>query len=402
MIEDLDKYQEEKKELDKQLTNSREDINQFTNRLETLQDDLTFEDKESAEKKLKEMQEVKREYDENIKEAEILLQNCKEKYQDLRSKEKNLRANLADKQNSVQKTKAEFFGKLEQYNFDNEEDFSSVLKDEEKIKKWEQDIETYKNQLLITQENQDRLEEITSNKVWQDIDFLQKQKELSTEKCKRAREQGEQYLKLISRNESIFENIQEQLPKYHHYEERFNTLYKLYRTITGQLKGRPKLAFESYILAVYFRDILQKGNRRLAVMTNRQYKFVLREEEQNNQKASGLLIDIIDKHTGRRRGVETLSGGESFMAALSLALGLSDAVQDLVGGIQISTLFVDEGFGGLDTDNSLKQALNSLIMLADNNRLVGIISHVKELKNYIDNRIDVDKFERGSKVKLVY
>ena len=144
-----------------------------------------------------------------------------------------------------------------------------------------------------------------------------------------------------------------------------------------------------------------RANTRLMVMTGGQYELVRRQVSENNRSKSGLELDVIDHYNGTRRSVKSLSGGESFKASLSLALGLSDEIQASAGGIRLDTMFVDEGFGSLD-EESLQQAVRALAGLADGNRLVGIISHVSELKERIDRQIVVTKDRcNGSRVEIV-
>lgn len=159
-----------------------------------------------------------------------------------------------------------------------------------------------------------------------------------------------------------------------------------------------KQSFEAYVQALYFRRVLSLANRRLMKMTDSRYELVVREEATDRRSQFGLDIDVLDNYTGRRRPSETLSGGESFLAALSLALGLSDAVQRMNGGIVIDTLFVDEGFGSLDPE-ALKQAISVLIQLSGGSCLIGIISHVEALKMQIDRKILVRNSSRGSTVE---
>ena len=136
-------------------------------------------------------------------------------------------------------------------------------------------------------------------------------------------------------------------------------------------------------------------------MTGGQYELKRREEARNNRSQSGLELDVIDHYNGSERSVNTLSGGESFKASLALALGLSDEIQSRAGGIRLGTMFVDEGFGSLD-EQSLEQAMQALLALSEGERLVGIISHVGELKNRIDKQIVVTKEKSGgSRVTVV-
>ena len=158
---------------------------------------------------------------------------------------------------------------------------------------------------------------------------------------------------------------------------------------------------ETYVQMTYFNRIIARANTRLMVMTNAQYELVRQSTAENNRSQSGLELDVIDHYNGSRRSVKTLSGGESFKASLSLALGLSVEIQASAGGIRLDTMFVDEGFGSLD-DESLQQAMRALIGLTESNRLVGIISHISELKEKIDKQIVVTKEKSGgSSVKII-
>ena len=163
-------------------------------------------------------------------------------------------------------------------------------------------------------------------------------------------------------------------------------LVELSRTAAGT-QG-VKQSFEAYVQALYFSKVLSYANRRLRRMTDGRYELTVREEAKDRRSHFGLDIDVLDNYTGRRRPSQTLSGGESFLAALSLALGLSDAVQRMNGGVVIDTLFVDEGFGSLDPE-ALKQAVSVLLQLSGGDCLIGIISHVEALKSQIDRKIVV-------------
>ena len=158
---------------------------------------------------------------------------------------------------------------------------------------------------------------------------------------------------------------------------------------------------EPYIQMNHFDRIIARANTRLMIMTDGQYDLVRRKEALTKQGLSGLDLNVIDHYNGSERSVKSLSGGESFKASLALALGLADEIQSSAGGIKLDTMFVDEGFGSLDED-SLAQAMKALTSLADNNRLVGIISHVGELKQRIDKQIIVTKDKSGgSKAEIV-
>ena len=175
----------------------------------------------------------------------------------------------------------------------------------------------------------------------------------------------------------------------------------LSNTANGNISGREKIMLETHIQMTYFDRIIKRANTRFMIMSGGQYELKRRNEAENNRSQSGLELDVIDHYNGTERSVKTLSGGESFKASLSLALGLSDEIQSSAGGIKLDTMFVDEGFGSLD-DESLAQAIKALSSLAEGNRLVGIISHVSELKEKIDKQIVVKKDKSGgSNISIV-
>lgn len=184
-------------------------------------------------------------------------------------------------------------------------------------------------------------------------------------------------------------------------EAKWSWVKALSNTANGNISGKEKVMLETYIQMTYFDRIIARANTRFMVMSGGQYELKRRKEAENNRSQSGLELDVIDHYNGTERSVKTLSGGESFKASLSLALGLSDEIQSSAGGIKLDTMFVDEGFGSLD-DESLDQAMRALQNLTEANRLVGIISHVTELKERIDKQIVVTKEKSGgSKATII-
>ena len=187
-------------------------------------------------------------------------------------------------------------------------------------------------------------------------------------------------------------------------EQEYIWVKSLSDTANGTLSGKRKIELETYVQMSYFDRILRRANLRFLTMSGGQYEFKRQEESDNKKEKSGLELSVIDHYNGTERSVRTLSGGESFQASLSLALGLSEEIQANAGGISLDAMFVDEGFGSLD-EESLNQAMKALQGLAEGRRIVGIISHVSELKERIDRKIIVTKNRGkegiGSSVEII-
>ena len=197
----------------------------------------------------------------------------------------------------------------------------------------------------------------------------------------------------ITANTACRKNIRAKAAELSALEEKQKWMRALSDTANGNVRGKERIMLETYIQTTYFDRIVARANVRLMKMTGGQYELKRRKTPENMRSQSGLELDVVDHYNGTERSVKTLSGGESFKASLALALGLSDEVQ-MSTGIQLDTLFVDEGFGSLDPE-SLNQAYNTLAGLTEGNRLVGIISHVAELKERIDRQILVTKEKTG-------
>ena len=201
-------------------------------------------------------------------------------------------------------------------------------------------------------------------------------------------------------NKKTLDNIRDRMKTIEQAEQRYQLTKAMSDTANGEIPGKDKITLEAYIQTTYFDRVIARANTRLMVMSDGRYEMKRRTEAASRKTQSGLDIDVIDHYNGSERPVNTLSGGESFKASLALALGLSDEVQSAAGGVRLDTMFVDEGFGTLD-DESLRSAVTALVSLSEGNRLVGIISHVSELKERIDKQIVITKSRTGSSVEIV-
>lgn len=189
------------------------------------------------------------------------------------------------------------------------------------------------------------------------------------------------------------------LSAYKDLESRFGQIQELADVASGKVKGQARLSFETYVQSIYFDQIIAAANRRLSQLANGRYELERHKEKDRHRGQVGLDLDVLDHYTGKARSAKSLSGGESFQASLCLALGLADVVQSHAGGVQLETMFIDEGFGSLDQE-ALNAAMNMLSGLSSENKLIGIISHVEDLKNGIDRKIVVTRSPQGSKVSM--
>lgn len=256
-------------------------------------------------------------------------------------------------------------------------------------------------ELAATDATMEELRRLLESAQTVDVEALQRQsQDLTRQRTEESEAQKAVHTRLVT-NQTALNHIRERAADLEKLEERYRWMRALSNTVNGNLTGKEKIALETYIQMTFFDRILQRANLRLLVMSGGQYELKRRREAENNRSQSGLELDVIDHYNGSERSVKSLSGGESFKASLSLALGLSDEVQSAAGGIRLDTMFVDEGFGSLD-EESLAQAIRALTGLTEGKRLVGIISHVSELKEKIDKQIIVTKEKTGgSRVEIV-
>lgn len=226
------------------------------------------------------------------------------------------------------------------------------------------------------------------------IDKLEEQVEELSERKNQLHAKKTDIVSRKNKNLNAINGITQKSAELSELEDKLSYVTSLAKTASGNLTGKKKITLEAYVQGTYFDRIIERANVRLFTMTDAQYELIRLKEVDSLKGKSGLELGVIDHYNGSIRSVKTLSGGEGFMASLSLALGLSDEIQSSSGGVHIDTLFVDEGFGSLDSE-TLNLAYKALVSLTDGNRLVGIISHVTELKEKIDKQIVVKKEKSG-------
>lgn len=313
-----------------------------------------------------------------------------------------LKVFVAEKQNSLEKLKSEldFDSKPKAVaKFNEYKTFVSFAKNEyENAKK---SYDGAKNELSVLNGKKAAIEKTLKESESYDITELTTNLNELTSAQKTLDDKRQMLFSRIKHNSDIKEKISENSEKLSALDKKYLVYCALSNTANGNVSGKEKITLETFVQMKYFDSIIGKANIRLLTMTDGQYELVRRNEAQNKRSQVGLDLDVLDHYNGTSRSVGTLSGGESFMASLCLALGLSDEIQSSNGGIKLDTMFVDEGFGSLDGE-ALDRALSALVSLSQGNRLVGIISHVEALGERIDNKIIVTKErENGSSAKIV-
>lgn len=244
-------------------------------------------------------------------------------------------------------------------------------------------------------------EQLKGEKVHDESELLESQRNLNEEKQALQTALRELNYRLQS-NKKCLADLQGAYAAIAETEVKYRLVKSLSDTANGTVSGKEKIMLETFVQTAYFDRVILRANRRLLVMTNSQYELKRRDAAENNRSQSGLELDVVDHYNGTSRSVKTLSGGETFKASLALSLGLSEEIQSSAGGIKLDTMFVDEGFGSLD-GASLSQAIKALADLSEGNRLVGIISHVAELKDKIERQIVVKKdVSGGSSITIKY
>lgn len=344
--------------------------------------------KQNVKREVRDSETIQKEWIENLeKEAGILKEKeiCKEQIEALKAEKKAYQIKLR--------------AAVKEQNFKSEKEARLFCEKQEKLLILEQETADYKKTLHKLLGQIKILEETLLGKKKQSEEEKQKKFEQTEQNLEKIRLELREIYKRIS----FYEKTLEQLKKLWEESEKTRkerlALLSLSDTASGMLAGKPKVSFERYVQSAYFKQIVVEANQRLEQMTNGRYELLVEETGTNKKSQSGLDLQVYDYHTGKVRSVRSLSGGESFQAALSLALGVSGVISQFAGGIRIETLFIDEGFGSLD-EQSLELAVKTLRELSSQGCMIGIISHVKELKEQIFYKIEVKKGQKGSQILM--
>ena len=324
-------------------------------------------------------------------------ENLAKKLEGENSTSKEINKSIEELKLEIANNKANFNEAIKEQGFDNIQTYEDAKLQISMVESLEKEVENYNSELKLTKAKQEDIINKTKDMVFMDITTIDEEIRSIQNNKKELESKLRELHAIIVGNKTILKNVENLNIEFKEIEEEYKVLGELADLANG--KKAPYISFERYILASYFEDIIEAANIRLEKMTGDRFSLIRKTSKSKGAGQKGLELEIYDNYTDSSRDVSSLSGGESFKASLSLALGLSDIVQSNAGGVSLDTMFVDEGFGTLDPQ-SLDNAIDSLLELQRGGRLVGIISHVEELKERIDAKLEVTSTSKGSKVEF--
>ena len=396
--EALESYDRNKEEADRAQQEVAAGLIKIDTKIEALRKDLSYESKAHAENELilnqKQLQGLDESKTNATEEYQAMVNSTNEKQGNLKSEEESYNRYSLD----TRKAKEEFDNVIIKQGFSNVEEYKEARLSTQEIEKLRISDKEYRDEIIKTDTSIENFMEQTKGKSRiQTEELVLMQKEFNNIKGQLEKESKTIY-GIRTRNEEVHAKVTELISDREKTMKVYSNISRLANTANGRLSGR-HLNFQTYIQRRYFNMILNEANKRLYTMSNNQFILKCRDiEDLSGQGEVGLDLDVYSMVNDQVRDVKTLSGGESFMASLSMALGMSDIIQNTAGSIHIDTMFIDEGFGSL-SDDTRTQAIKILNDLSGGKRLVGIISHVTELKAQIGTKLVVTKGDKGSKAR---
>ena len=397
----------EVKELEKEKTKYEQAYHEQSKRFETekavFQDRLTKIPEEvrvlsELEKKIKETEQEKRRLEQKWETAQQNLQQAKEKQTKAVMHLTNATKQLAETKTKREDAEKQFTGALNGSDFESEDMYQQAKMTVATRQELKQEIEQYKQNLATLKHQVKELQATLKGKTKVDLTSFEErliELKLAYETAFNQWNQSKEYLRAAS---TLKTNIIQANEKVKEREKELGIITDLYDVVRGQ--NQPKISFERYLQIEYLEQIIDASNQRLKRLSNGQFLLRRSDRQEARGRQSGLAFDVYDAYTGQVRDVKTLSGGEKFNTSLCLALGMSDVIQSFQGNISMETMFIDEGFGSLD-EESLNKAIDTLIDLQQSGRMIGVISHVQDLKDTFPAVLEVTKTKEGySKTKF--
>lgn len=375
-------------------------IETWQNKVEQITKTLTSESPEAVETKLAELKETIQSIQQKEKALSKQVESLNLEKETLQTSIKHTEQTIEDQQKELTALQKEFEETVEKYQF--ESYYKDYLLDESTQNDWQKEIDHHQRAVIETETKlNDVIAKLPAKDERQSLEQYGRLQEETEHKLAKAKSERDG----LNTKRQTNRQVLKQLTELYEFQKENYQIGSLYTELSDMASGKDnltnKISFERYVLGVYFDEILYAANQRFSQMTSGQYELERQTDNFSARRGNGLDLEVFDQFTGKKRSVKSLSGGEMFKASLSLAFGLSDVIQNELGGVEVNTLFIDEGFGTLDSD-SLDQAIQVLMELNQGGRLIGIISHVDELKARIQSKIIVEKGQEGSHVELVH
>lgn len=362
---------------------------------------LLYDTKQEAENELTGVIKQKNQLETAEKQAKEELDILIQEEQLLKGRQKAEQRNVNQRMVAVSEKELTYVQMQKAQGFDLEQQYLSAIREQVDIKRISAELEKYQRDMVEQETLQKQLLELTKGKEPIDLTEYTEKILMYQLEQKQMRAEELQISSNRSNNEKILKSLKKIQSESDKLEETYRVISKLYKTANGKLSGTAGIDFQTFVQRQHFVQMIQVANRRLKIMTDGQFLLQCRDMESlGKQGEVGLDLDVYSVVTGKTRDVKSLSGGESFMAALAMALGMADIIQNTAGSIQMDALFIDEGFGSLDEESRMR-AISILQDLAGNQRMIGLVSHVTELKEQIDRKLIVKKTDQGSKISWV-
>lgn len=372
---------------------------QINERLQNLEQEIPqgFRSLAQVEQTLADLENALQQNQQQLKQAADKRQQLLEQLAAASAKSNDLAEQKRDLEKQAKTAETQLHEQLKRYDFADRDAYQQALLPDSTHQTYEQEIHAFQQQRAKVSS---LLDEVTSQLAGQqqpDLDALKRQLSESEHQYQQANDAWLDMRDRVREFETVLKNVNNSKKQ----AEELHKQYAIQGTLADVAGGQnaQRLSLHRFVLSVLLDDVLTVASLRLEKMTHGRYQLLRESEVADARSAGGLTILVEDAYTGQQRSTKTLSGGEGFMAALALALGLSDVVQSYAGGIKLDTLFVDEGFGSLD-DEALDMAIDTLAELRASGRTIGIISHVRELKDRLHDRIDVIRERNGSRIEL--
>lgn len=381
----------------KDIQDNNDSLSKQKGMLESLQK-LSFDDWDNAEKAMNKAYNEAKIILDKITEWEEKKNTFSQKVAAVKAEINTMESNLANQSAGEEELTKKLQDLLILYDFNSFLEIKEFTLSEEDISDREKTISGFKERVSVNKSKLAQAKEDAMGRKIVDIEELEKGVEAKKNEVEAMKKEAHSLTIKIDSNKDKYKNIKAKSLELEKSGKEYAVCKRLYELVKGQT-GKGKITLEQYVQAAGFDGIIRAANRRLLPMTDGQYELYRTQDELGKRSNTFLDLEALDNYTGHRRAVWNLSGGESFKASLSLALGLSDTISSNLGGIQMDALFIDEGFGTLDK-KSIENAMDILLSLSNANKLVGIISHREELKDNIPQKIMVEKTRNGSSIRV--